>query len=274
MSRALSDDDVTDAVAFVSQARLQYFHNIARTDRDAIELHQLSMRVSAGLMPVVGIIEIAIRNAVCCELEASFQTPDWLYTPPAPFKFRGDEVSKLKQAKGSAQRAAYSKLSNTDKNALDAVAFPSGVPSNINHETHTKRRQQAIQVTNGQVIAQLTLFFWKRLFSKDYESTLWKRALKNVFPNKKLSRADISDHLEALYVCRNRIAHHEPVYGARLKASLEAIDFVAHNFRVRRPSSDTALAKMLDLHMPALSQSTAEFAAAITAFNQNAPSGA
>ena len=274
MSRPLSDDDVVSVVTFMSQARLQYFHNIAQSDRDAIELHQLSMRVSSALMPVVGIIEIAIRNAVCCELAASFGTPDWLHAPPPPFTFKGDETAKIRQAKSSAQRACYSKLSNTEKNALDAAAFPAGVPANINHETHTKRRQRTIQVTNGQIIAQLTLFFWKRLFSKDYEATLWKRALKNVFPNKRLSRSDISDHLEALYVCRNRIAHHEPIYGTRLRDALEAIDFVAHNFMAKRPSSDSPLAKILDPHMPLLSQSTAEFAQAITAFNApSAPQG-
>jgi hypothetical protein len=266
MSSVLSDADITAAVSFISKERLGFFHNVATNDRDAIELHQISMSVSAALMPVVGLIEIAIRNSVCRELDKSFGSPGWLLSPPPPFVWKRDEERNLDKAQLSAKRAAYAKLSNSQKNALDATAFPNGVPTNIKHETHIKKRYQEIQVPDGQIVAQLTLYFWKRLFSKDYESTLWKRALKNIFPNKRLDRSDISEKLEHLYVCRNRIAHHEPVYGKRLTDTLIAIDFVSRNFHSVRPTVETPLAKLVDAHMPAVSQSAKAFADAIRRF--------
>jgi hypothetical protein len=255
MSRALTDADVAAVVAFLSQERLEYFRQLTRSHRDAIDVHQIAMQLSSALMPVVGIIEIALRNAVSAELQRCFATPDWLMNPPPPFAWKGDEKAKTIQGQMSAKRAAYAKLSNSQKNALDAIAFPGGVPANISHEHHARCRQQAIVVTDGQVLAQLTLFFWKRLFSPDYEATLWKRGLKNVFPNKRIDRAVVSGHLEHLYVCRNRVAHHEPVYGQRLSEALNAIDFMANNFQSVTPRADTPLSKILDPYMPALARS-------------------
>jgi len=102
-----------------------------------------------------------------------------------------------------------------------------------------------ITVPDSQVIAQLTIFFWKRMFSENYEKTLWKPVLKKVFPNKTLDRSDIADHLEVIYEMRNRLAHHEPVYGARLRKTLESIDFVTLNLYSTKPSVESPFAKLI-----------------------------
>lgn len=144
-----------------------------------------------------------------------------------------------------AQRAAYSKLTAAEKQALDSDAFPNGLPPGIKHNNLAKRRQGIIVVPDSQVIAQLTIHFWKRLFSDNYEKTLWKPCLKYVFPNKTLGRPDIADHLEVIYEMRNRLAHHEPVYGGRLDKILASIDFVALNLGSRWPSPENPFAKLI-----------------------------
>lgn len=245
MSSYLQDEEIPRIGSYLSSERLAAFHAITGSDRDAIDLHQKVLRVGTTLAPIVALIEIAIRNTVSEKLRAAFGTSDWLRHPPQPFAWGDEQSNAIKTAVKHAQRAAYAKLSNVDKRALDHVAYPGGVPAGVTHEQRVKSRQRSIAVGHGQVIAQLTLYFWKRLFSEDYEETLWKRSLKTVFPNKTLSRTQIADVLETVYQARNRIAHHEPIYNGRLVHLLEAIDFICQNFDVRRPSPETPLAKLV-----------------------------
>lgn len=267
MSKGLSDQEILLAASLLSSERLAAFVRITGTERDAYELHQQMMAVAAALMPVTGLIEIALRNAICDRLRGMFGTPDWLNSPPAPFVWRGEESSSLTRATRQGQRAEYAKKSNADKKALDAVAYPNGVPANASHEHRAKRRQQAIQINAGQQIAQLTIHFWKRLFSSDYEATLWDRSLKRLFPNKKLSRADVAIQLEAIYQARNRIAHHEPLYGARLYKALTAIDFIALNYGEKQPNPDGIIAKMISEQRQTLQQEADKLAGMLAAFN-------
>jgi hypothetical protein len=241
MSIELLDEDVTAIAFYLSSERLATFHAVAGSDRDVIHLHQRVLAVGAALAPIIAVIEISIRNAICENLRTSFGIPDWLRNPPAPFAWGKEQAKGIKQAVGHAQRAAYAKLNNAEKKSLDLKAYPTGVPSGLGHEKRVKARQAVLSVGNGQVIAQLTLYFWKRLFSKDYENTLWKRSLKGIFPNKTLDRTDVSDALEIIYQARNRIAHHEPIFDQRLVELLEAIEFVYRNFQTQRTDSSKRL---------------------------------
>lgn len=254
------------AAGLLSSERLSQFLAITGTERDAIALHHQTMRVGATLMPVTGMIEIALRNAICERLRQTFGNPDWLTRPPAPFVWKGDEASHLNKADGWARRAAYAKLSQAQKRALDVVAYPDGVPAGLSHEKHSKARQKVVPITTGQLIAQLTLFFWKRLFSPDYEATLWQRSLRKLFPNKSISRSQVSARLETLYQTRNRIAHHEPVMGPRLASVIEAADWLAQNFQTNSASSDGILAKMTEPYRADLADEAAALNALLSRF--------
>lgn len=190
------------AVSLTSAERFATFTRIAGSDVDALALHQLTMVVAGTLTPVIGMIEVAIRNAVCEQLRATFGKPDWLRAPPPFFAWRDEERQGIARALGHAQRAAYARVSNKQKADLDKVAFPGGVPEGVSHEMRSKARQRAIQVGNGDHIAQLNLFFWNRLFSGDYEATLWKRTLRRLFPDKSVTRASVATAVEAIYVVR------------------------------------------------------------------------
>ncbi|WP_050783660.1 hypothetical protein [Methylobacterium nodulans] len=252
--------------SLISHERLATFVAIAGTDRDAIELHRLAMALNGSLSPVLGVIEVALRNATCERLRATFGVPDWLTNPPPPFAWHGEERNAIRRATGQAQRAVYTKKSSADKKALDAIAFPGGVPAGLSHEARSKARQRAIQPTFGQVIAQLTLYFWKRLLSADYDATLWQRSLKRMFPDKSLSRGVVAAQLEVLYQARNRIAHHEPIYGARLAKILQAIEFVAQRFESNHPDPNGILAQMLASYMPGLQHDAQVLEALIARF--------
>ncbi|MRU14836.1 hypothetical protein FDP25_05255 [Roseovarius sp. A21] len=248
MSRFLTAADVQVIQNLLSAERLATFQGLTASGspEDAIELHQTTMSLGVSIMAVTGLIEVSLRNAVCHAMNNNFGGNHWLRTPPQnTFKWASLEKGSIEKATQQAQRAAYSKMTGPHKTALDAQAYPNGVPQNENHRKIAKKRQSVISVPDCQVIAQLTIFFWKRMFSENYEQTLWKPALKKVFPNKTLDRSDVADHLEVIYEMRNRLAHHEPVYGARLRKILESIDFVALNIYSRKPSLENPFAKLI-----------------------------
>jgi hypothetical protein len=247
MSRFLTPDDADHISDFLSAPRLQTFLDLTKSGlrEDAIELHQATMSMGVAIMAVTGLIEVSLRNAACKQLNMIFGRPDWLRNPPLGLQWQNLEGNSIRKAQKQARRAAYSKMTGPQKAALDTQAFTGGKPAGLSHEEVASRRQAMIVVADSQVIAQLTMHFWKRLFSDQYEAMLWKRGLRKTFPNKALGRADIAAHLEVIYEMRNRLAHHEPVYGSRLDAVLEAISFVSTYLGNRDPRVVSPFAKLI-----------------------------
>lgn len=254
----------------LSSERLAPFVQIAGTERDAIELHNQAIRLNAALMPVVALIEIALRNAISEALRSRLGTPHWLTAPPADrLKWHDNEVAAIQRAVRHAQRAAYAKLTNAQKKALDAAAFQAGIPPGMKRDKRIRKRQEQINVGIGQTIAQLTLSFWKGLFAAEYEATLWKPILRSLFPNKSVDRVAVAGHLEVIYEARNRIAHHEPVLDPRLGALLGSITFISQSFASRQPGSQAVLARMIEPFQSAVATEVAAMRAAVARFSLN-----
>ena len=247
MSRFLTPYDAEHISDFLSAPRLQTFLNLTKSGlrEDAIELHQATMSLGVAIMAVTGLIEVSLRNSACKQLDVIFDSTDWLRNPPPALRWQDLEAKSIKRAEKQARRAAYSKMTGVQKAGLDAEAFPQGRPPHLSHEELASRRQAKIVVADSQVVAQLTMHFWKRLFSDQYEGMLWKRGLRKVFPNKGLSRANVASQLEVIYEMRNRLAHHEPVYGSRLEAVLGAISFVSTYLGNRDPNVVSPFAKLI-----------------------------
>lgn len=242
----LLDHDIASISAFLSSERLATFQAITGSTKEAVLLHQQMLQFGTTLMSVTAVIEIAIRNAICERITALLGGGGWLRTPPTPFAWAPSEKSKIGLAEASARKAVYAKMSHSTKKLLDSVAFPQGIPPGRTHDEISKARQKAIVVADGQVIAQLTMAFWKRLFSAEYEHALWNRSLKHIFPDKQLKRAHVAVQFEEIYQARNRIAHHEPIYDKRLERVLNAVKFVVEKFGTANATGKTPLAKLLD----------------------------
>lgn len=196
-------------------------------------------------MTVTATIEIALRNAVCETLAHHFAVPNWLQQPPVTFRWKLPEAGKIIQAVDSAKRDRYSKLTQAEKGALDALAYPGGRPTNVSHLKRAKDRRRQLAVTEGKVIAKLTLYFWKRLYGPEYEQSLWRTSLKRTFPDKALKRAEVAIQLEKIYQSRNRLAHHEPVLHQRFNDTMAAVRFVAERLGEKRPNAASPLANLL-----------------------------
>jgi hypothetical protein len=237
--------DVPDITRMLSIERLRALTILTGSAQAAIELHQETLRVGASLMTVIATIEIALRNSVCENLTQHFGVSNWLRQPPVPFQWRKPELNKVVMAHDSARRAEYSKLTQAQKHALDTLAYPNGRPPNKSHLDRSKDRRKQIVVSDGKIIAELTLYFWKRLYGPEYDQSLWRTSLKRTFPYKKLSRADVAIQLEQIYQARNRLAHHEPVLHKRFTDAMQAIEFVIQHLETATPGSTTPLANLL-----------------------------
>ena len=256
----------------LSTERLAPFVAIAGTERDAIELHNQSIRLSASLMPVIALIEISMRNAISEAMRNKLQVPNWLTEPPSDkLHWHGGEQDLIKKAIVHARRAAYAKLNNAEKKALDTLAYPKGLPKGLKRNKRIRARQERIQVGIGQTIAQLTLSFWKGLFAADYEAVLWKPVLRSLFPNKKIERVEVAANLEVIYEARNRIAHHEAVLDPRLEELEQAITFVTRNFGSRQPDQDAILARMTAPFQQDLTAQMAATRAMVARFSISTP---
>jgi hypothetical protein len=241
----MNNEELQTLTNMVSQERLRTLLNLTGSQEAALELHQETLRVGAALMTVIATLEIALRNSVCENLSQHFGVANWLLQPPVSFQWRRPEVEKIKAAWDSARRAEYSKLTQAGKHALDARAYPNGRPPNKSHADRTKDRRRQIQVSDGKVIAELTLFFWKRLYGPEYDQSLWRTSLKKTFPLKTLTRANVAIQLEHIYQARNRLAHHEPVLNNRFDNTMSAIEFVVQHLGMNPPSAASPLAKLL-----------------------------
>lgn len=241
----IEQTDTAALTLLLSPERLGLLSQLTGNVKAAIELHQETLRLGAALMNITASIEIALRNAICENLGQHFAVAGWLLNPPAPFQWKITEAKKIKLALDSARKSEYAKLSQTEKHALDALAFPNGRPAHLSHLNRAKARRAQIQVSDGKIIAELTFYIWKRLCGPDYEHTLWKPALKRVFPYKKITRSQVADHLENLYQARNRLAHHEPVLHGRFTDAVAAINFLVEHLQASPPTDQTPLARLI-----------------------------
>ena len=270
MSRIqIPDEKLPEALSLLSAERLAVYTSITGDVRTAIELHNLMLQTSAALMPVTAMIEIALRNSICDRLGRHFGTVDWLQNPPRPFNWRGEEADALRRSKRHAQQAGYAKRNQYQKRQLDRLAFPEGIPDGLSHQDRVKARRQHIPITFGQLVAQLTLGFWKRLFSADYESSLWDRALKKLFPDIGFTRSNVAENLEVIYQARNRAAHHEPVFGSKLDQLIASIDIFVDNFGPELPDEKTLLAIMTEANRNELKSRARAFSDATARFTIN-----
>lgn len=232
-----------ETVDFISEERLQTFEKFTDRREKAIALHGHTLQLGSSLMAFIAQLELGLRNSSNRQLAHDYKDGEWLLPDRSSVPLKHREESAKSKAVSYARQAAYSKLGHKEKIWLDAFAFPGGVPTNMRHRRIVAQRQELFVVSHGQVISQTTLSFWKRLYSSDYDATLWRTSLRKVFPNKGLKRSDVSRALEVVYASRNRVAHHEPVYGDRLAKTVEAITFLRDSLGARKGESGTSFQK-------------------------------
>lgn len=245
----------------LSHERFGVYRRNTFSDDDAVELHQQTLMLGSRLMSCVAIVEIALRNSVRGRLLGDNGVWDWTSAPFPDIVWHEKERRNINKAAFEARRNIYYDMNPAAQSRLRCLAFPAGVPRSLARDDILDISLRQIEVTDHQILTHLTFYFWKRLFSKHYEETLWKRSLMRIFPNKTIRRADVSHNLEIIYQTRNRLAHHEPVIGDRLADTVAAMVFVGHNLLTRSPDPESPAARLLHPHLQRLELQRLEFEA-------------
>lgn len=95
--------------------------------------------------------------------------------------------------------------------------------------TEAMRKLHAPKPTPDQVIAELTLGFW-RFTAGGYRQTLWLNYLSHGFPHApaRPQPAVMDRQLDAIIKLRNRIAHHEPIHVVDVRRIVEDMLTIGH----------------------------------------------
>ncbi|MCY1693682.1 hypothetical protein [Curtobacterium sp. SL109] len=164
----------------LTPSRLRSYVDATPDLRRALDLYEWNMRASAGVMELVGIVEVVARNALDRELSTwvGRRHPDSTWFDQVRLDAQGR--SDLAKARGRA--------------------------------TRNGRRPEV----HGRVVAELTFGFWRYLVESRYLTTLWIPVLHAAFPHGPddlLTRQrEVRARLQQLHFVRNRAAHHEPVH--------------------------------------------------------------
>jgi hypothetical protein len=150
----------------------------------ALKLYLWNSEISSAFyVPLQG-LEITLRNSLHVAMSARFQTDRWYDAPAMPLDTRGKELVQ---------------------NAKEAV----------------RRGHPAVNPPH--VIAELSFGFWVSLLNKKYHQSLWIPALGKAFPHAHAQRSSIHQSLDYIRILRNRIAHHEPIFGRHLAQDYQSI---------------------------------------------------
>jgi hypothetical protein len=184
--------------------------------KKALRLYTWNTAVSAAFYGPLQGLEVALRNAAHRQLSISYG-PAWYDNPAC-----GLDAGTLDRIDGA-------------RSSLNRGKYPIDPPH---------------------MVAELPFGFWVSLLGKggrapapdtgkkDYEKTLWRKCLYKAFPYARLSRSQAHTPLDYLRTLRNRIAHHEPIFGRHLEADIRSIisvsgwicpktaDWIAHHSRV------------------------------------------
>lgn len=185
-----------DAASFLgldgllSEARFaRYLHRYPSRRELALRLYAWNLAVSSALWGPISVLEVALRNSLHARLADRAGRGDWWNDP-------------------------HVHLCRNERDAIDSA-------------TETVRRRVTEKPTSDQVVAATSFGFWVGLTSAgisrnrlfDYETTLWQPRLQHAFPNRgNRRRKYIHAKFDGVRLLRNRIAHHEPIYGSPLTA--------------------------------------------------------
>ena len=139
-----------------------------------VQLYHHNLKLSQRLFGVIGMFEVALRNAIYNHYRNSFDDIEWITEQAAPGKLLehdADEVMRIKNE--FVRKGVYS----ADK-----------------------------------MVASFSFGFWTYLFTRrNYK--VGGKTLLQIFPNrcKGLKQTDVYNDLTQIREFRNRIAHHEPI---------------------------------------------------------------
>lgn len=176
---------------FSAERISKYAFATNRNKAKTMMLYKANMAVSQSFIPLICVLEVALRNNIDIILNIHFNDSDWI----------------LNQRKGFMNDPS---LQYTDKKTGKSV-------DNRYHLKQVDAAKKKIHadnqpITSGRIIAEQTFGFWTGMYSVHMYKIL-KGTPIQIFSNlpSGYGRKAISDSLNQIKDFRNRISHHEPI---------------------------------------------------------------
>jgi hypothetical protein len=167
----------------LSEARLvKYIETASGSYDDALRLYEWNLQISGELFKVLSFVEVILRNSLASNFARNHKKHggdgNWLMSGP---------VIKFPRQIESIERAKSQLMARGAMPTLDCL------------------------------IPELSFGFWRYLLTKRYADAYWPTVLSAAFPHVHSGdRRTLFERVGRLHRLRNRIAHHEPIFGRRL----------------------------------------------------------
>ncbi len=175
-----------------SEARVnRYLLATANSTSKALKLYKSNLKTSQAFHPLLGILEVILRNRLNDILTLHFKNPDWILNERTGFM--SDPSLRFKHKQTGKQK--------TNDFLKKEV-------------TKAEKRLLKIQtpVTSGKIIAEQTFGFWTDLFEVHHYRLLRGKPIQ-IFSSLPAGhgRKEVNNELNRVRRFRNRINHNEPI---------------------------------------------------------------
>lgn len=157
----------------------------------SVKLYKANLKISQSFHPILGILEVVLRNKISIILSGYFVDPDWIINQKTGFMI-DPSLTYRDRRTGRMVTNDYLKTSI--------------------EKSENRFRRIRIPATSGKIIADQTLGFWTNLFELSHYRILRGRPIQifNHLPSG-IGRIQVCDRLNKIREFRNRINHNEPI---------------------------------------------------------------
>jgi hypothetical protein len=157
----------------------------------AVDLYKQNLKVAQAFHPLLGIVEVVLRNHINDHLALFFSDTDWIINQKNGFMSDPSlEYFNKKKHKMVQNHFLRKEVEKAEK----------------------QLKKKGVSITAGKIIAEQTFGFWSELFEKHYYRILKGRVIQ-IFSDlpKGYGRKEINRELDGIRRFRNRINHNEPI---------------------------------------------------------------
>ena len=177
---------------YLSSSRIdRYQIATGNSSTKSVKLYKANLKIAQSFHPILGILEVTLRNRINTILSGYFVDPDWIINQKTGFMI-DPSLTYRDYRTGRMVTNDYLK-SSVEK-------------------SERRFRRLRIPITSGKIIADQTLGFWTDLFELSHYRILRGRPIQvfNHLPAG-VGRTDVCDRLNKVRKFRNRINHNEPI---------------------------------------------------------------
>lgn len=191
-----------NATFYLSQPRLyRYLTACNNNKQKALKLYKSNLKIAQAFHPLLGILEVTLRNTLNENLSDFFSDKDWIINQKNGFM---SDTRLTFIDKSTSKKINNNFLKNSIEKS-EKRFFRLGKP-----------------ITSSKLIADQNLGFWTDLFELNHYKILKGRPIqifKSLPPQH--GRREVCDRLNKIRLFRNRIQHNEPICFDNRKTSFE-----------------------------------------------------